>query len=118
MNRAYDSEHADRLIPLLRSVQRELRERADAIRSLEQRLRRAPRARRDSPERVALQAELASHKLGTRLAKKELERLGCLLDDAQPQRILIPGASGDLANGFSWSLGDVRVRALIADGAA
>jgi hypothetical protein len=116
MKRAYDSKDADRLIPLLRSVQRELRERGEAVRRLEQRQRRTPREQRSAPEYAALAAHLATHKLEIRLAKKELERLGCLCDDQHPHRILIPGATGELT--FSWSFGDTRVQAQVADGAA
>lgn len=115
MKRAYQYDDADRLIPLLRSVQREIRERADAIRRLKSRLDRFPRKLRGSPDHLALQAELASHMFETRLAKKELERLGCALDEAHPHRILIPGQSGELADGFTWSFGDNRVQALVAE---
>lgn len=115
MKRAYESSDAEHLIPLLHSVQREIRERADAIRRLRNRLDRFSRAERGSPAHAALQAELATHKLETRMATKELERLGCVLDNEHPHRILIPGSGGELANGFTWSYGDARVEAQIAE---
>lgn len=115
MKKAYESVAADRLIPLLRSVQRELRERADAVRVIENKLRRARRAPEGDATRSLLEAELATHKLEVRQALRELARLGCALDQEQPGRILIPGRTGELADGFTWSFGESVVRAQVAN---
>lgn len=113
MTRAYDSRDADRLIPLLRSVQREIRERADSIRSLRIRMadlaRQRNGKRQDIRELTRLQAELANHKREMRLAMKELERLGCAIDEQRPERVLIPGADGELTTGYAWSFGEGHV---------
>lgn len=111
MNRSYDSRNADRLIPLLRSVQRELRERADHIRGLRVRMANLPRTAAGLDEQRTIQAELAHHKLEVRLARKEIERLGCAIDEQRPERVLIPGVDGDLAKGFAWSFGEGHVQA-------
>jgi hypothetical protein len=109
MTRSYDQDSADRLIPLLRSVQRELRERADRIRSLRLRIERSERQHGDREAIACLRAELSQHKLESRLARKELHRLGCSIEDGRPERVLIPGSGGDLAQGWSWSFGDGHV---------
>lgn len=110
MKRAYDARNADQLIPLLRSVQREIRERADEIRGLRVRLTNLTRGQGDVEATRALQAELANHKREIRLARKELERLGCAIDEERPERVLIPGVGGDLAAGFAWSFGEGHVQ--------
>ena len=110
MNRSYDSRNADRLIPLLRSVQREVREREDQVRGLRVRMSNLPRTAASKDELRDLQAELAIHKREIRLSRKELGRLGCAIDEERPERVLIPGADGDLARGFAWSFGEVHVR--------
>ena len=110
MNRSYDSRNADRLIPLLRSVQREVREREDQVRGLRVRMSNLPRTAAAKDELRDLQAELAVHKREIRLARKELGRLGCAIDEERPERVLIPGADGDLARGFAWSFGEGHVR--------
>lgn len=120
MKNAYDYDRAERLIPLIQSIHRELRERSEAIRDLNiqlHQLRQSPRddnADRSSRERL-LQASIAAHKLEIRLANKELARFGCLVDEDNPFRVLIPGNSGEFRDGFSWRVGERRVRALLKD---
>jgi hypothetical protein len=114
MNKVYDHVGAERLIPLLRSIQKELRERADAIRRLRVLLGSLSPAQRHAGEYFALQAELATHKLETRLALKEIRRLGCSIDESDPHRILIPGSSESAVEGWSWSFGEAGVRTLAA----
>lgn len=110
MTRTYDSQGADQLIPLLRSVQREMRERADLIRGLRLRIDKLAQDPDSQAALRALQAELANHKREIRLARKELERLGCAIDEERPERVLIPGDDGDLARGFAWSFGEGHVQ--------
>jgi len=111
MRKAYDNRSADRLVPLLRNIHKELRERSDAVRRLENRVRNLSEQELDSTVFYNLQAELATHHRETRLAKKELARLGCALDESHPYRVLIPGVNGELEPGFAWALGDTRVQA-------
>ncbi|MDP6761302.1 MAG: DUF2203 family protein [Planctomycetota bacterium] len=113
MKKAYDNHSADSLIPLLRVIQREIRERSDAVRILENRLRAFSLDQADSSAFLAVRAELSNHRREIRLSKKELERIGCALDAGQPNRVLIPGRNGELDAGFSWALGDTRVQAIM-----
>jgi len=112
MKKAYDCLSADRLVPLLRNIYKELRERSDAVRRLENRVRNLSDRELDSTVFYNLQAELATHHHEVRMAKKELARLGCTLDESHPYRVLIPGANGELEQGFAWALGDTRVQAI------
>ncbi|MDP6410919.1 MAG: DUF2203 family protein [Planctomycetota bacterium] len=113
MKNAYNNRSADRLIPLLRVIQREIRERGDAVRILENRLGTFSIDQADSPAFLATRAELSNHRREIRLSKKELERIGCSLDAAQPNRVLIPGSNGEIGAGYSWALGDTRVQAIM-----
>jgi hypothetical protein len=102
---AYDRQRAGRLVPLLRSISHEIRERSREIQGLELRLAEldADSAERDAGE---LQAQLAVHRRELRFAKKELDRLGCSIDESAPFRILIPGQDGELSHGYAWQPGD------------
>ena len=114
MTKSYDNHGAERLIPLLRVMNREISERSDAIRSAYRRINQV-RRNRELPARERriqegfLQAEIATHKREVRLANKELARLGCLVDELDPSTVLIPGRDGDLGRGFIWRAGEARV---------
>ena len=118
MNKAYSYQGADELIPLLRSIQREVRERRDEILRLENTARVFKRRAKDHPRLASLQAELMTHRRELRMSERELERLGCELDGERPFRVLIPGDDGAIENGFAWDLGDTRVHAIVEDPAA
>ena len=100
-NHTYDRDLAERLIPFLRSVTREIRERSAKIdrldRALESRERRDPVAQRN-----LMQARMVEHRRALREAERELARLGCMLDDDHPLRVLIPGGSGSFEGGFAF----------------
>jgi len=95
----YDRGRAERLVPLLRSILRELRERREAIRVLDQWLERE---QADGPTRAQRIADLAGHRRGELEAERELEGLGCALDGDHPLRVLIPGGNGRLESGFAF----------------
>lgn len=114
----YDHDMASKLVPLLRSITREMRERTHALEHLEAKLRDTLRAQgKDSAEFISVQAELSSQKRELRLARKELERLGCALDESHPLRVLIPGRNGDLRSGFEYTIGSNNVQPNGADSA-
>ena len=122
MKNAYDYNRAEKLIPLIQAIHRELRERSEAIRDLNIQLHQMrqgsqplTREERVSRERH-VQASLANHKREIRLANKELARFGCLIDEDNPFRVLIPGNSGEFRDGYSWRVGDEQVRALVQEG--
>ena len=74
-----------KMLPLLRSIAREARERRCAILELEQRLTAFTRVpRRRGKEISDLEARLANQHLALRLAAKELVRLGWTFDAFDP----------------------------------
>jgi len=110
MNRRYTSQRAAELVPFLRSISNEIGERSRAIEQLEVVLasnaeKRAPltRASRDAG------ATLAHQRRELRIAKQELERLGCVQDEDDPARIRIPGEDGSLETGYTWIPSDDRL---------
>ena len=115
MKRAYDRSRADRLVPLLRSIQEEMHERLARIRTLSRRVARLEERAPKSPELAVLVAELAVQRRELRHAQDELRALGCTFDPEHPTRIRIPGESGDLETGYGWDLGDTHVYPLILD---
>ena len=114
MKRAYEHTQAEALVPLLRAIHRELRDRALRVRFLS---RRVPELE-PGLERDMLEAELSTHRRELRRANEELERLGCALDDDHPGRVLIPGWDGELEHGYSWQVGETRVRGAALDASA
>jgi hypothetical protein len=103
----YAEPQAEKLLPLLVSIGREVKNRIRAIDELEQKLSKyGPSNPPRDPEATQAVAELAMHKRELRTALKELERLGCELDADHPLRILIPGLDGPMA--FEGSLEKTR----------
>lgn len=119
MTKSYDYRGADSLIPLLQVLNREIKERTQAIQHT---LRSIRRLKRQEPpvkpselrHRVALlQSQISTHKLEIRMTKKELSRLGCQVDSADPSMVLIPGRDGNLETGFAWRSGETSVHSLV-----
>ena len=110
----YDERHAEALVPLLRSIMQEIQERARAIARLERRreILTAAEGAYDRENRLAdVDGRLSVHRYEVRLAMRELERLGCALDQHDPLRVRIPGRDGKLDKGFSWSPSDESLQA-------
>ncbi len=101
-NIGYDRQHALRLVPLLRSIMREVCERSTAIAQLETHLEKLSRPGKKSPDFYDLQARLSTHRRELRLARKELSRLGCVLDGSNLMRVHIPGNNGEFDHGYTW----------------
>jgi|688.fasta_scaffold02342_33 hypothetical protein len=103
---AYNIASVQRLLPLLRSIGTELRERSDAIENLDQRILelrgRHARRRKKSDALLDAEADIASQRRELRHTQGELSRLGCVQDQDHPMRILIPGTDGDIEHGFTW----------------
>jgi hypothetical protein len=96
--RAYALNEVQRMVPLLRSIRREIRARLKTIDHLEERLEYAPRPKAGEAHAADdLRAELAVQRREVHSAERELERLGCKLDEQHPLRILIPSAVGHWA---------------------
>ena len=115
MKKTYNYQGADELIPLLRAIQREVRERREEVLRLESTLRVFKRRASNHPRLASIQGDLMTHRRELRLSERELERLGCTLDGERPFRVLIPGDDGAIGNGFAWDLGDTRVHAIVDD---
>jgi len=89
---------AERLMPLLRSIGREMRERTKAIDHLELRLDALADARHAHGEEIAsLESQLSNHRRELRRVENEVGQLGCNLDADHPLRIVIPAEGGALA---------------------
>jgi hypothetical protein len=113
-HRSYDHDGAERLIPLLRVLDREIRERGEAVAAAERALRALRRNAELSPRerRIRegyLHAEISNHKRELRQVNRELARLGCLVDDGDPSTVHIPGEDGDHGRGFVWRAGEAEI---------
>lgn len=97
----YDERTANRLVPLLRSIVREICDRSLEVESLEQRFRTLRKLRDAGPELTDVQARLSANRRGLRAAQEELSRLGCELDPVLPTVVHIRGKSGGLEDGFT-----------------
>ena len=113
MNRhSYDPERANALLPLLRSITAEIRERTETIDILESALGSLGKTRRTRELRGDAEAKLSIERRELHVARRELEHLGCALDEDHPMRVLIPGANGALDHGFAWSPLDEKLESL------
>ena len=89
---------AERLMPLLRAIGKEMKERTTAIRALEARiadLARSPAL--NAREISVLESELSLHRRELRGVEKEMSRLGCTIDEADPNRIMVAGSTVSLS---------------------
>lgn len=108
----YDQRRASRLLPLLGAIGAEIQERAEALANLEaeiETLSNTPYAgavENMTNELHSKIAEAAAHRRGLRLAKKELERLGCSVVGTEPLTFRIPGRVGEAKHSFVWQTGD------------
>lgn len=116
--RTYALKEAERIVPLLRSIGREIKARRHAADEMQKHLdtlRTGPRADGGAHSADHLEAQIAIHRREMRNAECELERLGCRLDQEHPLRILIPSPNGDWA--FDGHLEDTRFYVSRSDGA-
>jgi len=111
-------EQAERLLPLLKSIAREVRDRKAAISFLEGRIESLKLSPNLHAEDLRLaEATLATERRALRHAEEELERLGCRLEEGDPERIVVGGPGQSYT--FSWKLGDTQIHRLApADSAA
>ncbi|TDJ69318.1 MAG: DUF2203 family protein [Planctomycetota bacterium] len=110
MKKSYDLENAKKLVPLLESIAAEIRERLASVRELDAKATALFEDKLETTRYLNLLAELATHRRELRLAKKECEGLGCVLEQGQPTRIYIPGSNGRIDSGFRWEAGDSTIR--------
>ena len=118
MNKTYDRNHAEKLVPLLEVIVNEILERTRAVRKLAQESKPQPEGSAPSADELDRRAEIASHRREIRLSIKELERLGCVVDEQDLTRVYIPGPGGKIDRGFSWQSGEKNVRNVTSDTAS
>ena len=106
----YDRERATALLPLLNSITAELRERTAELERIEALLARAEAGKRVRASVHDLVASAATHRREIRLARTELERLGCSIVGTEPITIRIPGQSGSRRHSFVYQSGDAILR--------
>lgn len=116
MMQAYDKDHASKLVPLLEAIFAEVADRRVAVRKLERELAQAKREGAPSDVTSQLTAQLANHRRELRLSSKEFERLGCVVDEHNPNRVIIPGKGGVLERGFHWQAGESEIHANSIEG--
>ena len=111
-NITYDQKRASSLLPLLGAIGREIQERAAALARLERQieaLTATPYSDSDETLSGVLHSKLAeasAHRRGLRLARQELERLGCSVVGTEPLTFRIPGRVGEANHSFVWQTGD------------
>jgi len=95
--RIFERAEAERMAPLLQSLTLEFEERTRAIAGLEARLAslEGHRAPAKMTEYGQVRSQLSNHSRELRNVRKEVERLGLVVDESQPPRIVVPGDGGD-----------------------
>lgn len=110
MKHSYDQDNASKLVPLLESIFNEVADRRRAIRELERTLKTMKLEGRPSTATGPIVSRLSTQRRELRLTSKEFERLGCVVDEHNPNRVFIPGANGALEDGFHWQAGESTVQ--------
>lgn len=98
----YDESRAVALRPLLTSIGTEIRERTERLEELESWLEEESQNGTPNKDVAHLVAEAAAHRRGLRLAKGELEHLGCSVVGMEPITFRIPGRVGQTRRSFVW----------------
>lgn len=106
----YDLTRARELLPLLSSIGREIEERTKLLEGLEARIEQLTKASPDSESLRLFVAEAANHRREIRMARAELERLGCRVVGTAPLTIRIPGRVGSINKSFVWRTSDPALR--------
>lgn len=99
----YRRDQLQSLLPLLRSITREIEERSAALTELEENLE-ALSGNPDETREVV--AQIATHRRQLRLAQRELERLGCSIVGTTPLTVRIPGRIDGSDRSFVWQRGN------------
>jgi hypothetical protein len=107
----YDRSAASHLLPLLGSIGKEIQERSALLGELEARIESLTSLPFADPEELhELIARASAQRREIRLAKKELERLGCSVVGTQPLTFRIPGRVGEARHSFVWQTGDPALK--------
>jgi hypothetical protein len=106
----YDRTRATALLPLLRSISREIQDRTTGLERIEAQLARAEAGKPIRADVHDLVATAARHRREIRMAREELERLGCSIVGTAPLTIRIPGRRGKKRHSFVYQGGDAILR--------
>ncbi len=107
----YDRTRANELLPLLESIGKEIRERSLKLTAIELRLEELEGLPSADENEIHLHvAEASQHRRALRLAKQELERLGCSVVGTAPLTFRIRGEEGTQKTSFVWQTGDPALR--------
>ena len=112
MKNTYDQTRAEQLVPLLEVIVAEIVDRTRKAKALERKRERSAEGARPTSTELQRRAELATQRRGIQLAIRELEALGCVVDEQDLTRVYIPGTDGKIDRGFSWQSGEKSVRAV------
>jgi hypothetical protein len=89
---------ASRMVPLIRSITNEARDRKHSIRFLEAKIRKVALHRRDRVAQIRpLESQLFLQRRELESIHEELARLGCSMDARQPGRIVWHVAGSEVA---------------------
>jgi len=110
MKNTYDKSRAEQLVPLLEVIVAEILDRTRQAKDLERTREAQVEGQRPSPAELERRAALAVQRRGIQMAIRELEGLGCVVDEQDLTRVYIPGTDGKIDRGFSWQSGEKNVR--------
>jgi hypothetical protein len=103
----YTRPQALSLIPLLKGITAEIRDRQAKVAEIESMIRALrPTAHVHGDDIRRLQSELASQRMELRRAGSELDSLGCALAVTEPLEIFVPGVEEN----FGWRPGETFLR--------
>ena len=107
----YENEQVLALLPLLGSIGNEIQERSAELSRIEEEIEALSSEPGGSRARIQnLEADAAAQKRGLRLARKELDRLGCSVVDTRPLTFRIPGRDGDANHSVVWQTGESALK--------
>ena len=101
----YEKDDANRLLPLLESIGRELEERTAKLAVLELELVAQGNAPDGDPVVSDLVAQIAAHRKGLRQCRSELEKLGCSVLGTEPLTFRIPVQDDSGRKSLVWQTG-------------
>ncbi|MFT5052646.1 MAG: hypothetical protein ACI8QZ_004082 [Chlamydiales bacterium] len=114
MKNTYDQSRAEQLVPLLEVIVAEIVDRTRRAKDLEGKREPHAEGSRPSSSELERRAALAVQRRGIQLSIRELECLGCVVDEQDLTRVYIPGTDGKMKRGFSWQSGEKSVRVVTA----
>ena len=110
VSKRYEQTQIIRLLPLLESIGREIQERSEALERVEARIEELSRSRDTIRQAQDEGAEASAHRRGLRLARREIDRLGCSVVKLRPLTFRIPGRVGKDTRNYVWQADPALLR--------